>query len=208
MHIYALQNKINNKLYFGQTIQDLDKYWETNARNALLGKNYKPALYGAIRKYGKENFALIHIGDATSKEELDNWEKLCILVYGTKNRQFGYNLTDGGDGTIGAERTPEWKANISAGLTGQKFTPERSLAASIQRKGRVLTEAHKANIGAGVKGTKKPPQWIEKLISRNKLRKGEKKPRTAEHQARLGASRKANTLARKLTEETNGFVEK
>ena len=205
MHVYAIQNKINYKIYFGQTIQDLEKYWEYNKRCALLGKTYKPALYAAIRKYGPDNFSLIHIGDANSKEELDNWERLVILVYGTKNKEFGYNLTNGGDGTIGAERTQEWRDNISAGNTGKTWTDERKLQWSEYQKGKTLSEAHKQNIGIGVTGTKKPPQWVDKLILRNISRKGEKrKPRTPEHQSRLNASRARNRHLKYLQEADNG----
>lgn len=207
MYIYAIQNKINSKIYFGQTIQDLDHYWKYNVRCALNGKDYKPALYAAIRKYGPDCFEFIHIGTVDSKCDLDNWERICILIYGTKDKKLGYNLTDGGDGTVGAERTEEWKANISIGNTGKTWGEDRKLAASRQRKGKVLSDEHRARIGAGVKGTKKPEQWVEKLKARNAARKGEKrKSRTSEHQAKLSASRIANTRARKLTEANSGVA--
>ena len=206
MHIYAIQNKINRKIYFGQTVQDLDYYWSYNIKCALKGKSYKPALYSAIRKYGPENFDFIDIGTAQTKEQLDNWEKLSILVYGTKKKELGYNLTDGGDGTIGAERTDTWKDNISKGNTGKKWDENRKKEASLQRKGRVLSAEHRLNIGAGVKGTKKPDKWVKKLIERNKARKGEKrKPRKPEHQAKLGASRRKNNSDRKISEVQNGI---
>jgi len=210
MFIYAIQNKVNSKIYFGQTVQDLEYYWNYNTKCALNGKDYKPALYAAMSKYGKENFTFIHIGTTDSKESLDNWERLAILVFGTQKREFGYNLTSGGDGTVGAERTEEWCKNISLGNMGKTWDEDRKKAASVQRKGKILSQEHKDKIGKGVKGTKKPEQWIEKLVARNKALKGKPKtPRTPEHQAKLSASKIANTLARKQKqlelERVNGF---
>jgi group I intron endonuclease len=197
MHVYLIQNKANGKVYVGQTVQNLDHYWSYNKRCAMNGKNYKPALYAAIRKYGPENFDIRSIHVATSKEELDNAETAFIKFFGTRKQSLGYNLTDGGDGTVGAERTEAWKRNISLGNMGKTWSYDRKLAASVQRKGKVLTEEHKAAIGAGVQGTKKPQQWVEKLIARNKDRKGtpHRTPRTSEHTAKLVASRLSGRVA-------------
>lgn len=175
MYVYLIQNVVNGKCYVGQTVQKLKRYFDYNVRCALNGRDYKPALYAAIRKYGKESFTIRAISTCAEKDEMDKAEKAYIVFFGTRSRKLGYNLTDGGDGTVGAERTDEWKANISKGLVGKTWSAERKAASSAARKGKVLTEEHKIKIGQGVKGQKKPPQWIEKLKARNAARKGEKK---------------------------------
>jgi uncharacterized protein YraI len=133
------------------------------------------------------------------KAEMDRAEKAYIKLFGTRDPALGYNLTDGGDGTVGAIRTEEWKKNISKGNMGKIWDEARRIAHSIRQKGNTLSEEHKEKIGLGVKGTKKPEQWLEKLVARNKSRKGEKRPpRTEEHQRKLSESRIANNLKRRL----------
>lgn len=197
MYVYLITNTVNGKMYVGQTIQDVQRYWEYNKRCAESGKNHKPALYAAIRKYGRDSFRIHVLCSASSKAEMDSLEKLAILSFGTKTKDHGYNLTDGGDGTVGAERTEEWKRNISKGNTGKTWDDDRRLRSSISRRGKVLSEAHKCRIGDGVRGKAKPKEWVEKLIARNTARAGEKRrPRTPEHKANLVASRMANRAKR------------
>ena len=54
--IYAIENKINNKLYIGQTSKTALERWETHKKNARMKINRK--LYDAINKYGESNFIL------------------------------------------------------------------------------------------------------------------------------------------------------
>ena len=203
MQVYIVQNVVNGKCYVGQTIRDLDAYLRSDVTRALKRtKDRKPYLYAAIRKYGAENFTIRCIHKCADKAEMDRAEKAYIKLFGTRDPELGYNLTDGGDGVIGAIRTDEWKQNISKGNTGKVWDAARRLAHSIRQKGKVLSEEHKEKIGLGVKGTKKPEQWLEKLIARIKNRKGEKrKPRTKEHQLKLSESRIANTLKRRQEAE-------
>ena len=199
MQVYLIQNTVNGKCYVGQTIRDLVKYFAYNLRCALQGKTCKPYLYAAIRKHGVDNFTIRSIHQCESKDELDKAEITYIKFFGSRDSRLGYNLTDGGDGTIGAIRTEEWKQNISKGNMGKVWDTARRVAHSLRQRGKTLTKEHKEKIGLGVKGTKKPEQWLEKLKARNKSRKGEKrKPRTEEHQRRLSESRIANNLKRRL----------
>lgn len=181
MQIYAIQNSVNGKVYIGQTVRDLLSYWAYNLKCALRGKNYKPALYAAIRKYGGNSFTIHPIHQASDKKELDNAERAYIKFFGTRDRKLGYNLTDGGDGTVGAVRTEDWKRNISLGNMGKTWDDERKKRASTSRKGRVLTEEHKRKISEGGKGTTKPPRTDEWKAKQSAAQKGIKKPRTAEH---------------------------
>lgn len=171
MFVYLIQNTVNGKCYVGQTVQKLQRYFDYNVRCALRGSEEKPALYAAIRKYGKDAFTIRIISTFAEKAEMDKAERAYIVFFGTRSRKLGYNLTDGGDGTIGAERTAEWKANISKGNTGKKFSEERKQAMSLARKGTVLTAETKAKIGQALKGRKASPLCIEKLIARNKARR-------------------------------------
>ena len=72
-----------------------------------------------------------------SIEYIAELEVKAIAIYRTQDRQFGYNISDGGDGSRGFKHTPDQLAKMAKG-----------------RIGRRLTEEHKANISKGLKGHK------------------------------------------------------
>ena len=102
--------------YIGQTTCTVEKRFKGHARckKSLIGR--------AIRKYGKKNFRYGVIKSCVSKAELDTWEKFFIAALKTK-KPFGYNMTDGGEGTAGWKASPETCARMSASRTGKKRLP-------------------------------------------------------------------------------------
>lgn len=70
MIIYKITNKINKKIYIGQTTQSLRKRWYGHIFTSKHDK-YHMAIARAIRKYGKENFEMEQIDEASSLEELN-----------------------------------------------------------------------------------------------------------------------------------------
>ena len=57
--IYKITNKINNKIYIGQSI-DIKERWKQHFYKAYNKKEsgYNSAIHQAFRKYGYENFLL------------------------------------------------------------------------------------------------------------------------------------------------------
>lgn len=55
--IYCITNKINNKMYIGQTARMLQERWKDHLESSRDLNNHRP-LYLAMRKYGIENFSL------------------------------------------------------------------------------------------------------------------------------------------------------
>lgn len=96
MIIYKITNKINGKIYIGQTIRTLKERWKNHKEQAKSGKRCR-AIHHAIRKYGIENFTVEQIDLAVSQEELNEKERYWIEFYDSTNRDKGYNLTDGGN---------------------------------------------------------------------------------------------------------------
>ena len=86
MIIYKAVNKVNGKIYIGQT--------SSNNPNYLGSGSY---ITRAIEKYGKENFEKEVMAWCYTKEHLDFLEKFYIKLFDSKAPN-GYNLADGGDG--------------------------------------------------------------------------------------------------------------
>ena len=92
--VYRYINLVNNKMYHGQTTQDLKKRQighKDGSRNFRKGCNY---FYKAVRKYGLDNFKieiLCKCGDVLS---LGLMEDLCINLFSLSPK--GYNLRRGG----------------------------------------------------------------------------------------------------------------
>ena len=95
--IYKIENKINQKVYIGQSV-NINKRLYTHRYNAYNTKNektYDLYLYVAIRKYGKDNFSY-EIIEQCEKSLLDEREQYWIEYYKSNQKEYGYNLSDGG----------------------------------------------------------------------------------------------------------------
>ena len=95
MIIYKITNKINGKIYIGQTTRSLKQRWKDHRCEAKDCKRGR-AIHRAIHKYGVENFTIEQIDCAITQEELNEKERYWIKYY-ESNTSKGYNLTDGGD---------------------------------------------------------------------------------------------------------------
>jgi hypothetical protein len=116
--IYKITNKINGKIYIGQTTWSLQIRW----RNHRSSSSKCSALYEDIKKYGRENFILEEICKCYSRKQLDSGEKYYIKFFNSRV-PFGYNRTEGGDGFRG-KHTEESKKKIALAHTGKKHTKE------------------------------------------------------------------------------------
>ena len=95
--IYKVTNKLNNKIYIGQTIQNLSERKAKHYYKARQ-KEYDTHFINALRKYPEESFIWEIIDQANSQEELDSKEKYWIQYYNSIND--GYNTKDGGETII------------------------------------------------------------------------------------------------------------
>ena len=102
--IYKHTNKINGKIYIGQTKMNPQYRWGKD------GNGYKKQkIYEDIKKYGWDNFTHEIIEDNLSDSEVDKRENYWIKFY---NSYFpnGYNLIDNGGST-----TKETRIKMSKG---------------------------------------------------------------------------------------------
>lgn len=106
--VYIHKNKINNKVYIGQTHQLPYQRWGKN------GNGYKtsPHFYHAIQKYGWNNFQHIIVKDHLTAEEADKLEMKLIQQYNSIDNDYGYNMRLGGE--HGFYYTEEQKKQLSS----------------------------------------------------------------------------------------------
>lgn len=90
--IYKHVNKINGKVYIGQTCQKLSARWRK-------GEGYKSStyFYRAIQKYGWDNFEHVVLECGLNENEVDEREKFWIKYLNATDQRYGYNLSNGGN---------------------------------------------------------------------------------------------------------------
>lgn len=93
--IYLLKNKINGKIYIGQTIDFNRRMNEHKNRKPSLSKKYNYHITKIINNYGFNNFSSEIIDVAYSKKDLDKKEKYYINLYKSNDPKIGYNSRSG-----------------------------------------------------------------------------------------------------------------
>jgi group I intron endonuclease len=139
MHVYCITNNLNGKVYVGIHEGELAPYLALNTSRAF-GRtrwNDKPFLYRAIRKYGREAFAIESLVKALDREQAGKLEKFFIRTMETRNPEIGYNLAEGGLG--GATRfgphTPEAIEKMRLANKGKPKSLEHRKNLSIAKTG-------------------------------------------------------------------------
>lgn len=92
----------NNKKYFGITSKKPNARWEGGTG---YDKEHQPVMYNAIQKYGWDNVLHWILYEDLTFEAACSKERELIAAFKTNCRrygdEFGYNMTDGGEGTLG-----------------------------------------------------------------------------------------------------------
>lgn len=155
----------SNKAYVGITCQKPDHRWNG-------GRGYKQHRYfnQAIKKYGWDNIKHTIFVDGLTKQEACHVEQLLIALFNTTNRQYGYNISYGGEtGTRGIKLSETTRNKIAKANMGRSKTPYeiekirnahlgKTLSDDTKRKlhncniGKHLSEDTKRKIGESLKG--------------------------------------------------------
>jgi group I intron endonuclease len=91
MFIYKITNKVNNKVYIGQSVRPIKKRFNRHINDAIRNK-LDTHFARAIRKYGKDNFICEVIDTAKNQNDLTLKEQYWIQYYDSV--KMGYNETD------------------------------------------------------------------------------------------------------------------
>ena len=145
--IYKYTNKINGKVYIGQTIDEVKR---KSRHKSCVDKNY---FHNAIQKYGWENFDYVVLERVDLEQddlfnELDRLECKYINEYKSNDKSCGYNLTDGGHS--GRSWNDDAKEALSIKFKGQHFSPETEF-----KTGYKMSESTRQKRSESLKGKKR-----------------------------------------------------
>jgi hypothetical protein len=184
----------SKKKYYGYTSAGLDGRKCGHKKDVTAG--VKNVFYDAIRKYGWESFEWIIIEEynTSSKEELK--EILCereaywISKNKTYLREYGYNMTLGGEGILGYKYTDKQKENLSIRMSG-KNNPMYGKKHTIES----IEKNRNSNIG------KKHTEETKKKMS--EVRKG--KNHTQESKQKIGDKHRNKIVSKETREKLSKY---
>jgi len=133
--IYCITNLINNKKYIGQSI-NIDNRWKDHKKLLNNNKHYNKHLQKSWITYGKDNFKFEILSNINRKDQLilNILECFYISFYKTLNKEYGYNMKEGG--------------------TNGGLTEEAKLKISLSKLGKPRSEKVKDNLRRIKKGNK------------------------------------------------------
>ena len=143
MYIYKTTNTLNGKIYIGLSTRKVEDSTDYYGSGTLF--------YRSLKKYGKENFTKeILVRDIEDKKQLAQLEIDHIKEYNSTDKNIGYNLTLGGEGTLGIKHTPETIEKIRSYSLNQpdEVIKKRALA----NTGKIRSEETKAQTSETMKG--------------------------------------------------------
>jgi group I intron endonuclease len=142
MIIYKTTNLINGKIYIGQDSKNRPQY---------LGSGVY--LKKAIKKYGKNNFIKEILEDSISTKDILNLREIYwIKKFNSIDSNIGYNLTKGGNGSLGIKVSEEKRKKISESLKGKPKSKLHKQRLSESQRGKILSESHRQALSESHKG--------------------------------------------------------
>lgn len=123
----------SGKVYIGITGKTPEERWRDGR-----GYSHNSLFARAIKKYGWENISHEILAENLSAEKAKELECYFISQYRATERDYGYNLTDGGDGISGRKRTSEEKSHMRSVMLAAWQDPDyrQKQTASLQELGK------------------------------------------------------------------------
>ena len=191
--IYKATNPVNGKIYVGQTAISL-----SDRKAGHIQKVRKGSLshfHNAIRKYGLDAFTWETICLCSSKDEANAKECELIKVFNAK-APAGYNITDGGEGTVGFYPSAETRAKMGKAHKGNKRALGYKHSDETKAK---LSKAGKGNKRClGYKHSDEFKAKVSAIMTGNKYMLGYKMPEETKVKISKGMTGKKNCLGKRL----------
>ena len=183
--IYKITNKINGKVYIGQTIEKrgfkgryeysgegIERGFNYYKHFKAMNKHYNSHLYNAIKKYGFEAFEVDEEFDiAYSKEELDKLEIKYIKEFNCLNPN-GYNDQTGGNTHEVSEITKQKMSKNNSGegnpMYGRRHSNEAKELISKANKGKEISEETRQKLSKSLTGRHHSEETKQRIREKSK----------------------------------------
>lgn len=153
----------SGKIYIGKTSMKRERRRKyEHMDDARKHRFPNVSFHKAIRKYGFENFKYEVLAYVSSNKTADLMETALIKQFDSKNKNIGYNLTDGGDGTYGRIVSEEARLKQSKSMTGKKQSEEHRKKLGEIRK--------KIYLGDNNPNSKDDTHWETKAVGRREFK--------------------------------------
>ena len=169
--IYCIKNRINGKVYIGQS-WSIEKRWYRH--KVTTDKSFKNHLYSAIKKYGIENFEFTILKNIKENEntqkELDYYENYFMNLYNSRDRFYGYNTRGAGSHGRHSKESNEKNRLAHIGKSVNGGIPKSAEA----RRNMSLNHADISGSKNPMFGKKHSKHSLKKISQKAKLRVGSK----------------------------------
>jgi len=172
--IYMLKNKVNGKIYIGQTTRELSSRIYEHKRCRKSNSH----LSSAIKKYGFDNFEVITLDTATTIQELNEKEYNYIKQYNSINKTIGYNIEQGGRNSLVSDETRDKMSKAGKGkkhdtLWVNKNVPPKGSQEAL-KYGRPKTDEQKKYLSENSpkywQGKKRDEETVRKMTETKKAK--------------------------------------
>lgn len=184
--IYRIINELDKRSYVGYTVQTARERFVRHKHSAKNGS--QTHLHRAMRVYGVENFSFDVLCWGDDKESgLRFAEPLMIDIFKPE-----YNMTKGGDGSLGRVVSHETREKLRKNATGYKRSTESRANQSMRTRG-IPRGPHSEERKINISLAKKRQNRTATLETRKKLsdsRRGRKFSLEIIEKLRLGAAKR------------------
>jgi group I intron endonuclease len=170
-YLYRIINRINGKIYIGQTVQP-QKRWNQHKNDAA---HPTMIIHYAIKKYGNDAFIFEVIASCKTWDDANDTETLLVSQYNSLVPN-GYNVSLGG---INAPKSEEWRQKMRdwhASLTPEEKEARSKMHSEFMIKflaenghpclGLKWTDEQRANLSATLKSLDKDAIYTEEVRQR------------------------------------------
>ena len=170
-YIYKITCLTNGKGYVGWTKNTPKRRFNTHVYQAMHNRT-EYLLHKAIRKYGRDQFSIEVLYSSNDLKLVKDLEARYIKEQNTFYQTgHGYNMTEGGDGTLGYKFSEEAKRRIGLVHKGKPKSSEQRKKMSIARLGWHPSDETKSKMSAAKKGKPLTPEHVQKIAKANRGQK-------------------------------------
>jgi len=131
--VYLIRNKINNKIYIGIS-KDIYLRWDQHRSELRNNKHHNKYLQRSWNKYGEDNFEF-KIIEKCDIDDLKDFEYIYITTFNSIDKNYGYNLTPGGEFNI---MSIETRDKISKSKKGIKMSEDTKRNMSLSKNKKIV----------------------------------------------------------------------